>query len=315
MDAGLDARASVLRGEDYYMKLLLAGTHHPHGSARFMADAFARLGVDIRHIGGPSEPEYVPELYWWKPDAYFENAYWPDWTPDLVLYMDTMFKPWTSSYPGAPHVLYCTCNAVCNMTMPTMQHYFVAAHYGPEWPVVGDDMTWLPNAYDPTLHTPSAIPYEEREFDVCMVGTIDAGRRSILNAMEAAGLKVFSDVHTYFDEYVAAYHNSRIGLVYNEQQSGMMRIFETAAMGCVVLSNPVLDYRLLSPGGFVIYPQETPHLAAEYAKQILSDPERAQQWIADSMQWVRPHTWDARAQTVVAWWTENEERLRDTTRV
>ncbi len=106
-----------------------------------------------------------------------------------------------------------------------------------------------------------------------------------------------------------------IGLVYNEQQSGMMRCFETAAMGCVVLSNPVLDYRLLSPDGFVIYPQETPHIAAEYAKQILSDPERAKQWIADSMQWVRPHTWDARAQTVVAWWTDNEERVRDTNRV
>ena len=128
-------------------------------------------------------------------------------------------------------------------------------------------------------------------------------------------MKVFVSAALYFDDYVAAYHNSRIGLVYNQQQSGMMRIFETAAMGCVVLSNPVLDYELLAPEGFVIYPQEKPHHAAEYAKQILSDPERAKRWIAESLAWVQPHTWEARAQTVVDWWAENEEQLRATSRV
>jgi len=264
-----------------------------------MTEAFKRIGVDVRHIGGPSHWPYIDERHYWQPDAYYENGQWPDWTPDLVLYMDTAHKPWVSGYPNVPHAVYCTCNAVCNMTMPTMQHYFVAAHYGPEWPVTGDDMTWLPNAYDPTLHTPSAIPYEEREYDVCMVGTIGPHRRALITALEDAGLKVFADVQLYYEDYVAAYHNSRIGLVSNEQQSGMMRCFETAAMGCVVLSNPVLDYRLLRPQGFVIFPQDKSLEVVKYAEYILSDPERAKGWIADAMQWVRPHTWDARAQTVV----------------
>jgi hypothetical protein len=297
------------------MKLLLAATHHPFGSPRFMADAFARLGVDIRHIGGPSEPESVPERYYWKPDAYYENAHWSDWTPDLVLYMDTSFKPWVSHYPDVPHVLYCTCNNVCNMAMDTMQHNFVAALHGPAWPVAGPNMTWLPNAYDPTLHTPSQIPYRQREFDVCMVGAVYPARREIIDAMEAAGLNVLVSDTLFYDEYVATYHNSRIGLCYSPQQSAMFRIFETAAMGCVVLSNPIRDYEQLGNDGIVIFPHDRPDIAALYAKQLVDDPHTGTRFIGHSMKWVKPHTWTARAKVILDWHAENEERLHDTARV
>jgi len=187
------------------------------------------------------------------------------------------------------------------MTMDTMQHYFVAAYYGPEWPVSGANMTWLPNAYDPTLHTPSPIPYEDREYDVCMIGRVDGDRRAITDTMEARGLKVLIDVHRYYEDYVAAYHNSRIGLVYNNQQSGMMRIFETAAMGCVVLSNPILDYELLKPRGIEIFAHADAVDAADKAEMILDNPEYAKRMISNAQVWVRPHTWDARAQQVARW--------------
>lgn len=288
------------------MKLLLAATHHPVSSPRFMADAFKRIGVDVRHIGGPVEHEHVPERYWWQPDAYYETAFWPDWTPDLVLYMDTAHKPWVSSYPDVPHAVYCTCNNVCNMTMDTMQHYFVAAHDGPVWPVQGDNMTWLPNAYDPTLHTSSPIPYKEREYDVCCVGAIYPERRAILDAMQAAGLKVFVHDKLYFDEYVAAYHNSRIGLCYSPQSSAMFRIFETAAMGCVVLSNVIKDYEYLHPKGVAHFTDSIPKTdPITRAKVFIDHPYLGEYFIKEALEWVKPHTWDNRAQQIVDWYNSN----------
>jgi hypothetical protein len=140
-------------------------------------------------------------------------------------------------------------------------------------------------------------------------------RRDIIDAMEAAGLKVLVSDGLYYAEYVAAYHNSRIGLCYSPQQSAMFRIFETAAMGCVVLSNPIRDYEQLGNDGIVIFPHDRPDVAALYAKQLADDPHTAQRLIGQSLAWVKPHTWDARAGRILGWWMINQERLHDTATV
>lgn len=80
------------------MKALVVANHFPVCSARFITDAFLRLGVDVRHIGDssgafipwPPNGQMLPERYAWASDGPL-TAHWSDWTPDLVVIADSAF--------------------------------------------------------------------------------------------------------------------------------------------------------------------------------------------------------------------------------
>jgi hypothetical protein len=219
-------------------------------------------------------------------------------TPDLVIIMDSDPRILDSAdqYKEiAPVIVYGVDNHVRDYRRPHFDHYFLAHRDVSvmEW---RDDMTWLPCAYDPTLFTPSPIPYAEREYDVCMIGVMYPQRWQLVSELRAAGLKVLAGTGLLFEDYRDAYHNARISLCISAAGDVAQRVFETAAMGCLVVSDPCADFERLGAAGVV-----KSYDFVQAVQGFLARPDMAQTNIALSMAWVKNETWDARAQVIIDW--------------
>jgi hypothetical protein len=279
------------------MRLLIAAIHYPLCSARYAVDAFRRLGHDVRHVG-PETGRHIwgldlPEKYIWQqhePEA--------GWEPDLCILMDTAFQ-W--HHPTVPTVVWTVDNHVRNVRQPGISHYFLAHFHGPAQTVLRPDEAWLPCAYDPTIHTPSPIPFEMREYDVAMIGVMYPHRVQLVDSLRCAGLKVLATTGLIFDQYATAYHNSRISLCVSASGDVAQRVFETAAMGCVVMTDTCADFALLRPRGLWIY---NPATIADEARAILAQPRTAIANIHAAQTWVKSHTWDHRAQHLLETFAE-----------
>ena len=291
------------------MKLLLACEHHPVTPARFLANAFdAMPDVDLRHIGTDrggvtSITGEIRSDKAWKSMGDYQH-YWPDWRPDLVLYFDTISAHYHHSrYQDVPHIWY-HIEGVMDNIMPGMAHYFHATSYGPNWEKVPDRMTWLPTAYDPAVHTPSPIPWEDREYDVCLVGRRDPHRAACLDKLKEAGLSVFYGLGLIDEDFAAAYHNARLSLVDHFYNIVPMRTMETAATGNLLYSQWLGDYDKLEIKGVVAHPPDINQFGI-VARELLERPEECKALVSQSMEWVKPHTYAARARTIIDWFEEN----------
>src|SRR3990167_1649023 len=167
------------------------------------------------------------------------------------------------------------------------------------------DMTHLPCCYDPTLHTPSPIPFEQREYDVCMIGYMYPQRWRVVKALRKAGFKVLAGCGLVYENYVSAYHNARISLCISANKDVALRVIETARMGCVVLTDPCPDYQLLKPNGFYLLDSTESMEVVQAVKDVLREPEQAQAKIAQSMAWAEPYSWDHAAKKVEEWYDEH----------
>jgi len=288
------------------VKLLLACEHHPITPARFMADAFEAMpDVDLRHIGtnrgdntGFSNISH-DGIEWHSQGEY--QHFWSDWRPDLVLYLDTIYAYYHhSGYRTVPHYWY-HIEGVMDNLMGDISRYFHAASYGPNWNKIPEKMTWLPPAYDPAIHTPSPIPWGEREYDVCLISRPHRKRLHTLDRLRAAGLSVHHDYGLTVADYVAAYHNARISLIEHEWGIVPMRTFETAATGNLLLSQWFADYDKLDIKGVAAYPDDIEQIGI-VARELLERPEECKALVAQSMEWVKPHTYAARARTIIDWY-------------
>src|SRR3972149_3049168 len=111
--------------------------------------------------------------------------------------------------------------------------------------------------------------------------------------MKEAGLKTFASIGLLYGEYRDAYHNARISLCISAAGGVDQRIFENAAMGCAVLTDPCHDFGGL---GFenghqgVIY--ESDEEAVDKARSLLSSPKELKRIASEGQEWARPHTWD-----------------------
>ena len=298
------------------MNILLIYNHYAVSSGRYMTDAFKRLGHDVRHIGPAHGRSIwgmdVAERYVWMPDDLADASF--DWKPDLVIIMDSdpRILDEADQYSNvAPVVVYGVDNHVRDYRRPWFEHYFLAhrgvsmmaweyntgVHPEPSRILQYPNLTWLPCAYDPMLFTSSPIPYAEREFDVCMIGVMYPRRWQLVNELRAAGLKVLAGTGLLFEDYRDAYHNARISLCVSAAGDVAQRVFETAAMGCAVASDYCPDFKLLKPEGIFI--KQMDGLVEEVIKMSrASGVDGAAEF---SKAWVRPHTWDARAQTIIDW--------------
>ncbi len=272
------------------MRILIHAIHYPLCSARYAADAFTRLGHDVRHVGLETGRDIwglaLPEKYVW-----LQNLPEDGWIPDLCILMDTAYQ-WHYPDPSVPTIVWTVDNHVRNVRQPGIAQYFLAHSHGPAQPVIYSDEAWLPCAYDPTLHTPSSIPFSAREYDIAMIGVMYPQREKLVESLRKAGLKVLAGTGLVYDQYVAAYHNARISLCVSACGDVAQRVFETAAMGCVVMSDNCADFSMLQPSGIWIY---DPATIVDEAQAILSQPRAALVNIEAAQSWVRPHTWDSRA--------------------
>jgi len=290
------------------LNVLMAFEHFPISTGRYVSAALHRLGHDVRTVGRAHgtgtgwggrqcDPRHVHD-----PDHNDINHVFEDWTPDLVIKTDPRIdKAWRHPDYDVPHYAYNTCNPVTSMYHEANNHHFVA-HYHAKVMPWQEGYTWLPNAYDPTIHTPSPIPWEEREHDVAFVGAMYACRKAVLRACETAGLSTIVACGPILEDYTAIYHNARMAVVTSTHPpcGFSMRHFENARHGCLLLAGDCADKELYDPpvDGFLWY--ESPEHAAELARYYLSQPRQAAAVIALSQAWAEPHTWDARAQTILA---------------
>jgi glycosyltransferase involved in cell wall biosynthesis len=295
-------------------KILILANHYPVASGRYMADAFRRLGCEVRTMGEPKSNDIwglkVDPKYIWQQDFDMDPREVMTWTPDLVLQMDTEITYADTIFPNIPHAIFSVDNHVRQITpLGHWKHQFLAHHDGPAQPVCDCPWnTWLPCAYDPIWFTPSPIPMPERAYDVCIVGVPYPRRQVIVQQMAAVGLKVYANVGLLYKEYAEAYQNSRISLCVSAAHDVAQRIYETAAMGCAVLTDRCNDFdRLGFRNGNEGIVFDSDEEAIELAKKLLASPKELKRIASEGQMWARSHTWDARAKTILEKMGLNEE--------
>jgi len=279
------------------MRILIHAIHYPICSARYAVDAFSRLGHDVKHVGHETGNE-VWGLWLEKRHAWAQDTPSNDWTPDLCILMDTAYQ-WC--HPVIPTVVWTVDNHARVVRQPGIKHYFLAHSEGASQPVTQEDETWVPCGYAPDIHYVTT-PWEQRPYHCCMVGVMYEERAQIVNKMAEAGLRVLAGTGAILDAYRANYNQALISVCRSIKGDLAQRVFETAAMGCLILSDRVPDMDKIGMVEGVHYVgYETADEATAKALEIVNDwePERVKAMIGASLEWVKPHTWDARCQTIL----------------
>lgn len=320
------------------MNILIVANHYPVCSARYATDAFIRLGHTVKHVGTPMERQIwgmqVPEEYAWTPDEAFIKE-----QVELIIFMDSdpavldLAQKYREGLPKrTPVIVWGVDNHVRDYRRPYFAHYFLAhksvsvmeweyREASPSYAPTGmspmatahlpaealltrqhRDMTWLPCAYDPVAFPPSPIPWNERAYDVCMIGVMYPKRWELVNAMRQAGLKILAGTGLIYDAYRDAYHNSRVALVSSACGDLPIRLFEGMGMGCAVLGDYMADFHLLekkpAPGMVYTSAQE----AVDFAKELNEPGVGVEEHFAElSVEWASSHSWDKRAQVIIDW--------------
>lgn len=308
---------------DTKLKILILAVHYEVTGARYIADAFARLGHDVKHDGRLADLEdyeigwgvKIDPKYRWVSNV---TCTWEltvpikDWKPDLIIIADTrtvaMIKDVHPYYADIPIVAWSNDNHVRNVRRDGITHYFLAHAHGPAQPVTEADESWLPCASDTTIFTPSQIEWSKREYDIALVGVMYPRRVKLVQMMRDAGLKVFASTGLVYEEYAAAYQNSRISLCVSAARDVAQRVYETAAMGCTILTDLALDLadedtaRKLGLQGFFVYQNDEE--AVSIAKDLVTNESAMAQFGALTLQKIvrERHSWEARCRVVVDWY-------------
>lgn len=303
------------------MKILIVAVHFEVTGARYITDAFKRLGHDARHTGALASLKDawcvdVPKKYIWTPEDY----YVPDWSPDLIILADTIIHRdslsglYLEDLKHVPIICWSQDNHVRNVRNERnrgVTHYFLAHKHGQAQPVTHTDETWLPCAADTTAFPPSPIAWEDRKYDVAMVGVMYPHRLEVIEALKAAGLKVYASTGDVYDEYRAIYQNARISLCLSANDDLAQRVFETGAMGCLIAMDipaDVRDEETARALGITGYIQlNSAAQAVAQLTEMLTTETALAKFGAESWQKVvlARHDWTHRAQVVVDWYNAN----------
>jgi hypothetical protein len=300
------------------LRIVIAAHHYPVASGRYMADAFRRLGHEVKTIG-PAHGQDIwglslPPAYVWTPDA-LTNEY----RADVLIVMDsdpTFLSAMLNTEIAPLKIVYGVDNHV-RQYVNGYDHYFLAHYHGPTMPVQADQAahTWLPCGYDPTVFTPSPIDYDDRAYDVAMIGVMYPERRRLVNLLRDNGYKVYAGAGLVGANAAAVYQNARMSLCNSAAGDIAQRIFETAACGCLVLTDPLRDLlndetnARLGFKGFAVYWSDKELLS--YVHDFLNDERPlARQAVAMMPSVVAGQTWDDRATRIMEWVSNDAKAIR-----
>lgn len=285
------------------MNILVVANHYAVCSARYLCAALERIGHKVRHVG-PNMGRNIwglalPPGVVWRSEGSASEWQWEDWKADLRIICDSDPAILDAlDTIDVPTVVYGIDNHVRHYARPYMDAYFLAHYDGPIQPVSRLNEYWSPCAYDPVLHTASSIPFPERSYDVALLGVLYPHRRALVDELKKAGFRVLAGTGLVDESYVRAYQDSKISLCLSAAGDVALRVFETTAIGCVVMSEPCADYDRLQPRGIWLFDKR--ELVSDI-RQILANPAQTEEQIAIAQAWVREHTWDARANQIVEW--------------
>lgn len=291
------------------MRIVIAANHYPVASGRYMADAFRRLGHDVKTIG-PAHGQRIwglslPPAFVWTPDA-LTNEY----RADLLIVMDSdpqLLEAMLKTDVAPVKVVYGVDNHVRDYGNE-YDHYFLAHYHGPTMPVDENNPkhTWLPCGYDPTVFKASPIAYDDRAYDVALIGILYPERRRLVNLLRENGYRVYAGSGLVGEDVAAVYQNARISLCSSAAGDVAQRIFETAACGCLILTDPLRDLvaketnERLSFQGFSMYWNDDELLARmrDFTRDELPLAREAVELMPTM---AAAHTWDRRAQAIEEW--------------
>jgi len=105
-----------------------------------------------------------------------------------------------------------------------------------------------------------------------------------------------------YDQYAAVYQDSKISLVRSAAGDVAQRVWETAAMGCLVVMDECPDCEALGlvNGQNCLLYHDTAG-AVEQVRWALEHPTDAERIARAGQKWAKLGTWDARAQVIVDW--------------
>jgi hypothetical protein len=280
------------------MKILITCNHFAVASGRYAYNALKRLGHDVKSQGMCYEDKIwhikVDPKYIWVPDA--PEA---DWQPDLVIHMDGNAAP--VRVGDALHVVYGVDNHVRDYWPDfDWDHLFLVHNFG--FRMGEDDATWLPCGYDPVWFAPGP-PLVERRWDAAMVGYDYPQRAQLRYALLSAvpGLSMQYGLALY-EDYAAAYQHAKISLVRSFGGDVAIRVWETAAMGALLIMDETHDAEALGLEHGVnclVYRDDAE--CAQRVKWALTNLDEAQAIASAGQAWAVPDTWDARVQVIVDW--------------
>ena len=299
------------------MKILIAAIHPPVSSGRYMAWAFQRLGHQVLSVGptvgGNVWNMHIHAKYNWSPNFEVQKELighaldltdnWIEleklFRPDLVLTIDSQFSV-KMGRSDIPHALFGVDNHLSEYRIDNVEWDQMFLAHSTGFRMDEKNVQWLPCAYDPIHFTPSPIAWEDREFDVCLVGWISPRRAEVATALIDAGYKVKVVTGLLYEEFAAAYHNARISLCVSVAGDLAQRIFETSALHCTILSDTCVDFERVGFRPWEHYvPFETVQEAVLMTKKILAEPKLAKEIADNALAWVQPHTWDARGENIL----------------
>lgn len=283
------------------MRVLIIAIHYPVASGRYAVDALRRLGHDVRSIGPSTGNQIwgmtVDEKYVWIGQEPEDG-----WEPELVIAMDgNLAVP--RLYP-CPTVVYGVDSHVRDYrNIADPDHYFLSHKAVCCCPWNDDIMTFVPCGYDPVAFTPGK-PWQERELDAACIGVLYGQRAELLYAVLSGipEVKVAYGTGPIYDQYAAIYQNSRISLVRSSASDVAIRVWESSAMGCLVLMDDCPDCEALGlvDGENCLIYHDTNEAVAK-AQWALSNPVEAEQIAATGQVWAQDGTWDKRLQVIIDW--------------
>ena len=210
---------------------------------------------------------------------------------------------------ATPVVTFAMDNHVRDYSFDGCDHHFVAHRSVSEMDTKRKDIThigcgFLEDFLDPDYAALDSTKYHGpsnwhlRPYDVAFVGVPYHQRMSVIRALRQAGIKVFTFTGLIYENFAKAYRMSKISLNYSANFDLNQRFFETAALGCHVMTNALPDLQGRSDiplDAYQVY--STPQDAVVVAEGILEVGTPPPQ----DTSWLQEHTWENKAMQVLGW--------------
>ena len=277
-------------------RVLVACIHYPIASGRYIARALRRMGHEVRTVG----PSTGRNIWGMKlPQGTEWEATPPDlgWEPDLVITADSNFS--LESPYSCPHVVFGVDNHVRDYQLGIDYNHLFLAH-GNGYRIGEDNVTHLSCAYDPEWFTDD-IRWQERSHQAGMIGVVYPERAALMSTLDGE-FSTLTNTGLVMHDYRDAYNDIMVSVCKSVNGDMAQRIFETAAMGCLILSDECHDFEKLGFEAWKHYiPYETPQEAVQNVREVLRDwtDDAIMKLQARSIEWVEPHTWDARCRVIM----------------
>jgi hypothetical protein len=272
------------------MNILMAYKHYPVSMALYFKRAFKRLGFNVFSVGectGNRIPDWrsnprFPKKYIDEPDINLNKPFWgkgiprsieeiikrakeKGFNPDILIQFGGRLL---AGYSSIKHLFYGTDSHWFSYEGDKEAvDYFFIAHPGKY--LRGG--IWLPYGADHSMVDKCL----ERKIDVVFVGVISPERKAMLKKIKGRFNTKYKE-GIIFDEYVVFCNQGKIGFVKTSRGDIPIRVFETMAMGNLLLMDKVYGMDQLAEEGkhYIAYSSEEELM--EKADYYLSHEEELQ---------------------------------------